>query len=100
MRNAFVHNLPEVPGFGLSTEEGREATAKFLVELLGLALGMTGVFTSLLTVSGKGKFRKDLIEGNRLISLMQEHFGPTARKILAGRYGKLTFVHSKGSSSE
>jgi hypothetical protein len=100
MRNTFVHNLPEVPGFDLSTEGGREATTKFVAELLGLALGMTGVFTSLLTISGKGKFRKDLIERHRLISPMQEHFGPTARKILAGRYRKLTLVHSKGSASE
>jgi hypothetical protein len=71
-----------------------------LAELLVLAFGMIGVFTSLFTVSAKEEFGEDLIEGNRLISLMQEHFGPTARKILAGRYGKLTLVHSKGSSSE
>src|SRR5258706_3749096 len=34
MRNTFVHNASEVPGFDIRTEDGREVATKFLVELV------------------------------------------------------------------
>jgi hypothetical protein len=95
MRNTFVHNLSEVPGWNPTTEEGRKVATEFLAELLALALGVTGVSISLFTVSAREEFGEDLIEGNRLVSQLEEHFGSTARKILAGRYRKPVLAYSK-----
>src|ERR1700681_846722 len=57
-----------------------------------MAISVTGVFMSLFTISAREDFGGDLIEGDRLISQLEEHFGPTARKILAGRYRKPVLV--------
>jgi hypothetical protein len=95
MRNSFVHDLSEVPGWDLSTEEGIKVAWEFLIELAALAVTVTGVFMTLFTVSARERFGAELIEGNRQMSLLEEHFGPTARKILAGRYRKPVLVHSK-----
>ncbi len=103
MRNTFVHNLSEVPGWNLRTKEGRKVATEFLIELTMLAFGVTGVFMSLFAVSTKEDFGKDLlregsVEEKRLISILETHFGPTARKILAGRYRKPALVYSKESA--
>jgi hypothetical protein len=95
MRNTFVHNLSEIPGCDLSTEKGREIVIKYLVELIALAVNVTGVFLSLFTVSAREEFGEVLIEGNLLMSQVEELFGPTARKILARRNRKPVLIRSK-----
>jgi hypothetical protein len=100
MRNSFVHNISEVPGWNLRTRKGREAAKKFLIELTMLAMAITGLFGCLFLVSAKDEFGKDLEEGSdmwrkEMARIMEMHFGTTARKILAGRRGKLVLVHSK-----
>lgn len=97
MRNTFVHNVNEAPGWNLSTDEGARVAAEFIVELLMLAFTVTGVFMCLFTVSAKEDLGEDLmegVEGRQLIDLLEEHFGPTARKILSGRYRKPNFANS------
>jgi hypothetical protein len=85
MRNTFIHNLSEVPGWDVRTEEGREVATKFLSELLALAFEVSGVFMSLFTVSAREELGENIIEGNQLMSLIEKQFGPIARKILAAR---------------
>ena len=85
MRNAFVHDFSEIPGWDLSTERGREIAIEYLVELIALALNVTGVFLSLFTVSAREDFGEELVEGNLLMDKIEKLFAPTARKILAGR---------------
>jgi hypothetical protein len=85
MRNTFIHNISELPGWDVKTDAGREKGIEFLAELLHLALTVTGVFTSLFAISARDELGEELFEGNRLVRLMEEHFGSTARKILAAR---------------
>src|SRR5713226_5506895 len=42
MRNIFVHDVSEVPGWNLSTEQGRKVATDFLFELFALSLSVTG----------------------------------------------------------
>src|SRR5206468_917726 len=56
MRNAFVHNHSEIPGWDLKTEEGRDVAWKFLVELAGTSLAITGLFTTLFSASAKDEY--------------------------------------------
>jgi hypothetical protein len=91
MRNTFVHNLSEVPGWDLNTEEGRKVARMFLAELAVTAIAITLLFTTLFSVSAKDEYGKDLFtqeekREHEMIELMEKHFGATARKILAGRY--------------
>jgi hypothetical protein len=101
LRNTFVHNLSEVPGgFKLTTEKGREGAMEFLAELLALAMLIAGVFVSVMKVSGRVKADEASTDAKRLFSMMEEHFGPAARKILAGRTRKRLLVHSRGNPNK
>src|SRR5262245_1982109 len=100
MRSVFVHNISEAPGWNLRTKKGRVAAKKFLIEFMMLAMAITCVFACLFVVSAKDEFGRDLVEevhGTRfkeMSRMMELHFEPIARKILAGRRGKLALVHS------
>ena len=100
MRNSFVHNISEVPGWNLQTRKGRDAAKKFLIELTMLAMAITSLFGCLFLVSAKDEFGTDLAEDSdmwrkEMARIIEKQFGPLARKILAGRRGKLVLVHSK-----
>lgn len=84
MRNTFVHNLSEVPGWNLDTEEGQEASARFLFELISLSLGITGVLASLLTISMREEFGEELAEGNQILAFLEKSHGETARGLFLG----------------
>ena len=47
MRNQFVHDLAEVPGWDLNTIEGRNTSQLFFTELTMEALYITALFTEL-----------------------------------------------------
>jgi hypothetical protein len=103
MRNTFVHDLSEVSGWNLRTEEGKEVAIRFLAELLLASSSVAGVFMSVFTVSAREEFGVDLIKGHPLMTQLEKELGPFARKILAGRNRKITagrnqklvLVHSK-----
>jgi hypothetical protein len=85
-RNIFIHNLKEAPGgWNLKTARGREAAYLFLGELLLMSGTVQAVFLSAVTISSREKLGKDLIENNQLLALMEEQFGPHARKLITGR---------------
>lgn len=99
MRNTFVHNLSEVPGWDLKTEAGREVAKLFLVELMIRSLALTALCGTIFAVSAKDDFNEDLFsdaneEQRRLRQIIEAHYGPLARKILAGRYRQPYLVHS------
>lgn len=48
MRNTFVHNLDEVPGWTLETEQGREVAKRFLVEFFQVIEIVQNVFLGLI----------------------------------------------------
>jgi hypothetical protein len=94
-----------VPGWNLHTKGGREAAYKFLVELTMSGMAIASVFGSLFVVSAKDEFGIDLVQevhGEKLkderfkaIARVMENFEPIARRILAGRRGKLVLVQSE-----
>jgi hypothetical protein len=49
MRNTFVHNVDEVPGWSLNTDEGIAAAHSFLTDLLRLNETVQAVFLGLLS---------------------------------------------------
>ena len=49
MRNTFVHNVDEVPGWSLDSDEGVAAAHSFLTELLRLNETVQAVFLGLLS---------------------------------------------------
>jgi hypothetical protein len=98
MRNTFVHNVSEVPGWNLDTEEGQKIAMKFVCELTFESLSLTMLFGILMHVSSKDDYGTDLYEDEdettrKIIANLEKHFGPTAREILAGRYRKPRLVH-------
>jgi hypothetical protein len=101
MRNTFVHNVDEVPGWDLDTKQGRKITNVFVRELCMLAAFVTGVFVTLPAVRAKMDLGKEVTGSGahqRARNLLEKHFGSVARKILEGRYRRPVLVHSKESS--
>jgi hypothetical protein len=99
LRNTFVHNLSEVPGWDLKTEEGREVATAFLVELGYVSCAITCLFITLFAVSAKDDYGADLYEEaeereRQIVEMLEKNFGTMARKLLAGRYRKPATVHS------
>lgn len=101
MRNIFVHNVDEVPGWNLDTQQGRKIANVFLRELCMLAAFVASVFLTLPAVRAKMDFGKE-VKGSaahqRAMNLLEKHFGSVAREILEGRYRRPVLVHSKESS--
>ena len=99
MRNTFVHNLSEIPGWDLETKDGRMAAKLFLGELCFLALAISALFITLFVVSAKDEFGVDLHKDHpedirSRVALLEKHLGNKARKLLAGRRNKHMFVRS------
>jgi len=70
-RNTFAHNLSEIPGWSLETEEGRQVAIKWLDETYQLTEQISKVFWGLVRVwelhhdnphpiAGEGDFFKDI----------------------------------------
>jgi hypothetical protein len=94
MRNTFVHDFSEVPGWNLATVKGREIANEFLIELSLTAIAITALFMTVATSSAKKDFGKELFseetEAEILmkVRVLEKVFGADARKILDGRYRK------------
>jgi hypothetical protein len=98
MRNTFVHNLSQVPGWDLKTEKGRDVAALFLIELAYAALGITALFVTLFSISAKDEYGEDLFaqeekHEHEVMATLEKRLGPMARKLLAGRYHLPVLVH-------
>lgn len=90
MRNKFVHNLSDVPGWNLGTEDGRVEAKIFLAELSFTALAITALTITIFSISAKEDFGKDLFEEDseetrQRVAILEELFGEQARKVLEGR---------------
>ncbi|WOH50560.1 hypothetical protein [Bradyrhizobium sp. sBnM-33] len=95
MRNKFVHELSDIPGFDLRTEDGRQLAMEFIIELTFLALSTTILFATLYSVWAKDTYNEEFFEvegteAKQLLAMFEERFGTTARTILAGRSSKAT----------
>ena len=60
---------------------------------------MTSLFITVFSVSAKDDYGKDLFEEHeeaerQIMEILEMHFGATARKLLAGRYGELSVVRT------
>ena len=53
LKNTFVHNLSEVPGWDLKTERGRKVAWTFLMELIFISQATTALFGTLYNVSAR-----------------------------------------------
>ncbi len=103
MRNKFIHNLKDVPGWDLDTEAGRETAKMFLAELSYSAIAITCLFMTLFSVSAKDDYGEDLFKDHdeeirRRAAAIEEIFGANARKLLAGRYQRPMSYSSKPSN--
>ena len=85
MRNRFVHNLHEVPGWNWQTEEGQEVALKFVVELIFLSQGISCIFAAVLGIAFREELGEELADANDTLKMVEKWFGPRARKILKGR---------------
>src|SRR5262249_18436353 len=84
MRNIFIHNLSEIPGWNILTADGRDIATKFLFELIFRSYAIAGVFMTLPAVSAKVDFNKDLFadaDANErtLGEMLEKKFGSKAR---------------------
>lgn len=102
MRNTFVHDFYEVPDWSFKTDKGRAVAALFMIDLMMLSTAVSLVFVAISAISAREDLGEQLVEANSktrsMIDAIEEHFGPMARKILAGRYQKSALVHSAGQS--
>src|SRR5271156_2786636 len=86
MRNTFVHNLSEAPGWDMEAPEGRVVARKFMTELAVRSITITAIFTTLFSVSAKDEYGGDLFkEGQeiewQIVGILEKHIGATARKV-------------------
>jgi hypothetical protein len=99
MRNTFIHDVAEVPGWDLASEQGRKIAMEFLVELAVASLAVTALFITTFHVGAKIDLGEDFSERaeeskRQIIEILEKQFGPLARKILAARYRPPRLVHS------
>jgi hypothetical protein len=97
MRNQFVHDLSEVPGWDLKTAEGRIAAQLFVIKLTFAALSITALFTTVFRVWAKDNFDEEFFDEveakqTQLLTMFEKQFGGTARKILAGKNSQRALV--------
>jgi hypothetical protein len=93
MRNKFVHDVAEIPGWSVRETEGREIAKAFLVDLMLRSIKITITFITVFNLSAKNEFGVDLFsdhstEHKKLISILEEEFRNDAQSILDGRRNK------------
>jgi hypothetical protein len=87
MRNMLVHNVSEVPGWNLSTNEGQQAAMDFLAELAFSALAIMTLFITVSNAwlreqTGEDIFKKE--QHRKVGAILEKTFGLRAQKFLEG----------------
>lgn len=90
MRNKFVHNVREIEGWNLNTEEGRKIAAGFLSELIVAAMSISLLMATLITKYARqvSPDFQETDEQREFANALEEHFGLKAQVLLDARYRK------------